>query len=561
MRITKFMAAWALVFAATAVGRGEIKPEEVAVLAVASSPTSVELAEYYAKARRIPPSQICRLEVKPGDDLGRSNWEQKVRPEILAWLKQNGLETKIRCVVTVWDVPLRIGARRGDDPAVRDREAFFAQIRGQRLQQLAALLNGIDAIASDEKPQARAALDPKLPFAGLAKELDTALKAAHGRIQKLDPSKMEAANVEAEKAVAAGAGMAALLNMAAQRPAGSLPPEIAQRIELMKVHFRGLQEGLAALDALPDTAARDAQLLRLLQQIAGTIGTVRWIDEQIDALKKNETAASFDSELTLIHWPEYPLLRWHSNPLYYGFPGTEATWPTLMVARLAAPKPELVKRMIDASLAAEKSGLKGKVYLDARGLDYQPGRDKIGSYAFHDQSLRDLAERLRKHSEMVVVLDNKNELFQPGQCPGAALYCGWYSLGHYVDAFTWRPGAVAYHIASSEAVELLKSDSPLWCPAMLQRGVAATLGPTFEPYLAAFPLPDDFFSLLLTGLRHAGRDLLPHQPLPLLGHGAGGRSSVQPLQESSRVGRVGAAGETARPSADAVGRQPGGRVS
>jgi hypothetical protein len=34
---------------------------------------------------------------------------------------------------------------------------------------------------------------------------------------------------------------------------------------------------------------------------------------------------------------------------------------------------------------------------------------------------------------------------------------------------------------------------------MLERGVVATLGPTFEHYLAAFPLPDDFFPLLLTG--------------------------------------------------------------
>jgi uncharacterized protein (TIGR03790 family) len=499
MRIIKFMAAWALVFAATAISRGEIKPEEVAVLAAASSPTSVELADYYALARGIPQSQICRLAIKPGDDLSRADWDQKVRPEILSWLKHNGLETKIRCVVTVWDVPLRIGARRGDAPAVLDRQAFLTRARGQRLTQLAALLASIDSLASEEKPKERAALDPHLPAARLAAELDAALKAAHGRIQKLDPSKVQAANAEMDKAVVAGGGVSALLNLAAQRPAGSLPPELAQRVELMKAHFRGLQEGLAALDALPDTAVRDAQLLRLLQQNSGVVGTIRWIDEQLDALGKNETSASFDSELALIHWPEYPLLRWHPNPLYYGFGGAGANWPTLMVARLAAPKPELVKRLIDASLAAEKSGLSGKVYLDARGLDYQPARDKLGSYAYHDQSLRDLAERLRAHTSLEVVLDDKAELFQPGKCPGAALYCGWYSLAHYVDAFTWRPGAVAYHIASSEAVELLKPDSQLWCPAMLQRGVAATLGPTFEPYLAAFPLPDDFFSLLLTG--------------------------------------------------------------
>jgi hypothetical protein len=38
-----------------------------------------------------------------------------------------------------------------------------------------------------------------------------------------------------------------------------------------------------------------------------------------------------------------------------------------------------------------------------------------------------------------------------------------------------------------------------WCPGLLNDGVAATLGPVSEPYLHAFPRPDDFFPLLLTG--------------------------------------------------------------
>lgn len=34
---------------------------------------------------------------------------------------------------------------------------------------------------------------------------------------------------------------------------------------------------------------------------------------------------------------------------------------------------------------------------------------------------------------------------------------------------------------------------------MIQNGVAGTLGAVNEPYLGAFPLPQDFFALLLTG--------------------------------------------------------------
>jgi uncharacterized protein (TIGR03790 family) len=90
-------------------------------------------------------------------------------------------------------------------------------------------------------------------------------------------------------------------------------------------------------------------------------------------------------------------------------------------------------------------------------------------------------------------------LFLSGQCPDAALYCGWYSLAKYVPAFEWVPGAVAYHMASAEAATLRDPGSEVWCKKMLENGVCATIGPVYEPYLAAFPRPDEFFALLLSG--------------------------------------------------------------
>jgi len=38
-----------------------------------------------------------------------------------------------------------------------------------------------------------------------------------------------------------------------------------------------------------------------------------------------------------------------------------------------------------------------------------------------------------------------------------------------------------------------------WTGQMLKEGVAGTLGAVNEPYVTAFPFPDDFFPLLLTG--------------------------------------------------------------
>jgi uncharacterized protein (TIGR03790 family) len=100
---------------------------------------------------------------------------------------------------------------------------------------------------------------------------------------------------------------------------------------------------------------------------------------------------------------------------------------------------------------------------------------------------------------MPVVKEETDKLFQPGQCSDAALYCGWYSLAKYVDAFTWQPGSIGYHIASSECTTLKNKDSRVWCKMMLEKGVAATLRPVGEPYVQAFPLPELFFGILVDG--------------------------------------------------------------
>ena len=323
-----------LVAAGTA--HGALTADEIGVIAMEASPESHEVADYYVRARGVPESHVLLLPGKPGNEVSPAVWQDEMRPAIREWLDKSEFGATIRCLVTCWDVPLRVGGRA---PA----------------------------------------------------------------------------------------------NAEGRRP-----------------------------------------------------GPNAW------------THAAFDSELSLVKWSEYPREHWAENDLHYARDGQPHEAPTIMVSRLAAPTVELVKKLIDTSIAVEKTGLTGTVYLDARGL-VPNAADRRGSYATYDQSLRDLAKRLEEHTDLKVVLNNKPPLFQAGECPDAALYCGWYSLAKYIDAFDWRPGAVGYHIASSEARELRSPGKTFWCNAMLEDGICATLGPTSEPMLSAMPLPEDFFSLLLTG--------------------------------------------------------------
>ena len=134
---------------------------------------------------------------------------------------------------------------------------------------------------------------------------------------------------------------------------------------------------------------------------------------------------------------------------------------------------------------------------------------------------------------MAVVLDEQERLFQPGEAPDAALYCGWYSLGKYVDAFTWAKGAVGFHAASSECTTLRNRTSTVWCKSMLEKGVAATLGPVAEPYLQSFPLPDVFFGCLTDGRLTLAECYAVSNPFLVMADGVDRGSALPALRLSS----------------------------
>ena len=87
----------------------ELKPDEIAIIAVRTSWQSRELAHYYARTRGIPESHICLIDVPGQRNLPRDGWEQNVRPGIRRWIAEHNLQARLRCFVTTWDVPLKIG--------------------------------------------------------------------------------------------------------------------------------------------------------------------------------------------------------------------------------------------------------------------------------------------------------------------------------------------------------------------------------------------------------------------------------------------------------------------
>jgi len=272
----------------------------------------------------------------------------------------------------------------------------------------------------------------------------------------------------------------------------------------IKVGDRGLLQGQDdKLKQLEKLAQQEKNKLEQLEQSnsADSINEkkkvnykLKKLQSDIDRITGKETGASVDSELSMVLFSDYELYRWQPNRLKNSILGLSLN--TLMVSRLDGPELRIAKDLIDKAIAAEQMGLRGVAYIDSRGI---ADDKKPYSFGHFDQSLRDLAVLTRLRTKMSVKHERTEELFAPGSCPQTAIYCGWYSLQKYVDAFDFVDGAIGYHISSLEAVDLRDPNSSQWCPAMLTDGVTVTLGAVAEPYLNSFPEPKAFFLELFKG--------------------------------------------------------------
>jgi uncharacterized protein (TIGR03790 family) len=234
--------------------------------------------------------------------------------------------------------------------------------------------------------------------------------------------------------------------------------------------------------------------------------------QAIENLLKTDQRAAVDSELALVKKQQYSLQGWIKNPYFLGFQGTPADIhkdEVLLVSRLDGPDASTVYRIIDDTLKVEKEGLQGKAYFDAR-WSRPDGTETLGGYQRYDLSLHRAADAVA--ARMETVIDQQEKLFAEKCCFDAALYCGWYSLGKYIDSFNWQRGSIGYHLASAECSTLRDKNSAVWCLKMLEKGVAATIGPVFEPYIQGFPLPELFFSQLIEGYMSLGEAYLTSLP-------------------------------------------------
>ena len=125
MRIHKAIFLWLLFFAA---GKGfALEPNEILIIANSDIAESVEIAQYYCGKRGVPKENILALSLGPSfyDVITRANYDRKLAEPIRNELNRRGFANKIRCLLTIYGVPIKVG-RRGQ---LKGQEEKLAQLR------------------------------------------------------------------------------------------------------------------------------------------------------------------------------------------------------------------------------------------------------------------------------------------------------------------------------------------------------------------------------------------------------------------------------------------------
>ena len=208
-------------------------------------------------------------------------------------------------------------------------------------------------------------------------------------------------------------------------------------------------------------------------------------------------AAAVDSELALVPQGGHKLVGGLPNP-YAGATapfGPPLDTAMILVSRLDGPTPEIARRLVDDAVWAEANGLKGRAYVDTRGLTKGP-------YVIGEEWLN-RAAMILKQAGFETEVDTRPEVMPLNHpMPDPAIYLGWYTeaaAGPMTKPdFRFNRGAIAYHLQSFSGADIRDPKSH-WVGPLLAHGACVTAGAVYEPFLGGTPHVDVLIDRLLRG--------------------------------------------------------------
>lgn len=468
---------------------------------------SGELAKYYAKARGVDSERILELDLPQTERILPDVYQANLVKPVRKYLESAAGKT-VRCVVLFTGVPLKVQSIE-IDAATKAEVAMLRRAMKELDKQTPAIAQDAETFARNQ------GITPRViggqGTVNAAMRVQSVLQQLQAKASTLSPDRMQKVQAEImswQKRLQT-IGLDALEIAQAEpveattQPMSATTPSDAPSTTSPALSRAGTEpqtpispQAMQQLANRPRDAQSREKLRQAVAEQQGALVLNQIIESQLAWIAPDETSSSVDSELSLVMFDDYPRYRWQPNPLQrVPAPGQPRG---MMTCRIDAPSLDIARRLIDDAIAVEKTGLQGSAVFDSRGLPEKKG-NVLDGYGWYDQAIRNAAAFIAEKTKLNVITDDRPQVILPHTNKDVAIYVGWYSLQNYVPGNQFSRGAVGYHVASLELTSLRDAQSKEWVPNLLKDGIAATLGAVGEPYLHAFPRPEEFFLLLLTG--------------------------------------------------------------
>ena len=454
----------------------EITPDQLAIIVNKNSKESIEIGELYSKLRQVPESRIIKLDLENIFEVDRSYFDKKLAVPLKHELSTNPNLQKTKAIVLTYGIPLKI--KELDipkdnlilkDAAIKSIISFSNDVKTKLsdIDDLNLKLNQKNITENGQNTLDLAKLNQEI-YEIYLKSKVLGDKVSHNKIREISKELF---------------GFNSLIEE------NNSTDEDKNRIIKLRSDNIIRSEELYAF-----TENRFDQYIKNQKKLTGELGTIQSLQQIIDKVFGENTSASVDSELSLIKlYPfGYPISNRIYNPYFLENTNKQINKELVtFISRIDGPNFDIVKQNIVHAIRVEKKGiLNGNFLIDARGFGFED-RSEL---AVWDRKLTSLA-RSKLRDDINIEYDDSTELADFKD--EISFYIGWYQLRNFKPGYKFKPGAIGFHIASEEAINLHNQEEKGWCKNLIENGVVTTVGAVEEPYLDSFPLPDKFFELLI----------------------------------------------------------------
>ena len=152
-------------------------PQEVAVIFNKNLPASKEVADYYCQRRGVPTANLIELDVPDVTEIGRADYEKRIRDPLRAALKDR--RASIRVLLTVYGVPLRVGDQEINDADKAAIEKIKPELQAAKAD-VQKLTRAVHFLKDDIEKE------PGSPLASVLPDREKQLKAAEHKVTMLE---------------------------------------------------------------------------------------------------------------------------------------------------------------------------------------------------------------------------------------------------------------------------------------------------------------------------------------------------------------------------------------